>query len=67
MDGDKPRGGKWSYDSENRKKLPKIFKYQIFLKFKKLIIQKIKRYSYKKFSKHPVILKILDTYNSKRC
>ena len=25
MDGDKPRGGKWSYDSENRKKLPKNF------------------------------------------
>ena len=23
MDGDRPRGGRWSYDTENRKKLPK--------------------------------------------
>ena len=25
MDGDKPLGGKWSFDSENRKKIPKKF------------------------------------------
>ena len=29
MDDDKPRGGKWSYDSENRKKLPKNFQIPI--------------------------------------
>lgn len=29
MDGDKPVGGKYSYDSENRKKLPKKFDYNI--------------------------------------
>ena len=26
MDGEKPQGGKWSFDAENRKKLPKGIK-----------------------------------------
>ena len=54
MDNNKPKGGKWSFDEDNRKKLPKGTKIPIFPKISetshtknlKLIIEKY-------FSKHP--------------
>ena len=34
MDGDKPEGGKWSFDAENRKKLPKNIEIPVLPKLK---------------------------------
>jgi len=54
MDGDKPRGGKWSYDSENRKKLPKNFQIPIIPQIQETNhTKKLKDIVTKKFSKHP--------------
>ena len=54
MDGDKPRGGKWSYDSENRKKLPKNFQIPNIPQIQETNhTKKLKDIVTKKFSKHP--------------
>ena len=54
MDDDKPRGGKWSYDSENRKKLPKNFQIPNIPQIQETNHTKIlKDIVTKKFSKHP--------------
>ena len=54
MDGDKPRGGKWSYDSENRKKLPKNFQIPNIPQIQETNhTKKLKDIVAKKFSKHP--------------
>ena len=54
MDDDKPRGGKWSYDSENRKKIPKNFQIPNIPQIKETNHTKIlKDIVTKKFSKHP--------------
>ena len=34
LENGKPKGGKWSYDKENRKKIPKNIKVPIFTTFK---------------------------------
>ena len=39
MINDKPSGGKWTYDDENRKKYPAKKMHHLILNFQKLIIQ----------------------------
>ncbi len=53
MDG-KPKGGKWNYDNENRKKIPKDVKIPSLIKINETIhTSKLKRIINKKFSSHP--------------
>ena len=54
MDGDGPRGGKWSFDTENRKKLPKGFHLPapISLKRNAYVAEAI-RYTNKNFKDNP--------------
>ena len=52
--GDKPVGGKWSFDTENRKKIPKDIKIPKFPKINETIhTQKLKNIIEKQFAKHP--------------
>ena len=44
MEGKKPVGGKWSFDEQNRKKLPKIMIFHRFLKLSQGMT--LKRYHY---------------------
>lgn len=56
MDGDQPEGGQWSYDEENRKKVPKKLLPTIpeILSIKRDDIDKrAKEYVEKRFSSHP--------------
>jgi deoxyribodipyrimidine photolyase-related protein len=58
MEGNSPRGGKWSFDSENRKRLPKGQKAPKLLKFdnNSFVLEAIK-YVEKNFSSNPGSLK----------
>ena len=38
MDGDKPEGGKWSFDAENEKNFQRILKFQFCQNLKLLIL-----------------------------
>ena len=56
MDGDDPVGGKWSFDEDNRKKVPKKLLAEIppLLKIKRdAIDQEAKEYVSKRFAKNP--------------
>jgi deoxyribodipyrimidine photolyase-related protein len=55
MDGEGPEGGKWSFDSENRKKIPKSFELDIFLPpaVKYNHLEEVKEITQKYFSDHP--------------
>lgn len=56
MDGDEPRGGKWSFDEENRKKVPKPLLNEIppLMKIKRdQIDDEAKAYVERQFSKSP--------------
>jgi len=53
VDG-KPKGGKWSYDTENRKKIPKDIKIPPMLKIKETLhTRKLKKIINEKFPFHP--------------
>ena len=53
VDG-KPKGGKWSYDQENRKKIPNGIKIPQLIKINETThTKKIKKFIQKKFSSHP--------------
>ena len=54
MNGEDPVGGKWSFDEDNRKKLPKGTKVPSFPKINETFHTKnLKNIIEKKFSKHP--------------
>jgi deoxyribodipyrimidine photolyase-related protein len=53
----KPEGGKWSYDSKNRKKFPKDIKLPELPKFNDLSLEKAKDYIQNNFSNNPGNLK----------
>ena len=54
MDGEKPQGGKWSFDAENRKKLPKGIEIPDLPKFKTSEhVSDLSTVIEKKFSDHP--------------
>ncbi|MGI9472388.1 MAG: cryptochrome/photolyase family protein, partial [Rubripirellula sp.] len=56
MDGDQPEGGQWSYDEENRKKVPKKLLHTIpeILSIKRDDVDdQAKEYVQQRFAKHP--------------
>ena len=54
MNGEDPVGGKWSFDEDNRKKLPKGTKVPSFPKINQTVhTKKLKNIIEKKFAKHP--------------
>ena len=54
MDGDKPEGGKWSFDAENRKKLPKNIEIPVLPKLKTTDFEsELKQTIESKFTNHP--------------
>ena len=54
MLGDKPEGGKWSFDSDNRKKIPKNISIPDLISFKETVHTKnLKKIISAKFSNHP--------------
>ena len=54
MDGDKPEGGKWSFDAENRKKLPKNIEIPVLPKLKAAgFASELKKTIESKFTNHP--------------
>ena len=54
MDGDKPKGGKWSYDDENRKKISSDIVVPKMIKIKETEhTKKLKKIIEKKFPSHP--------------
>jgi len=54
MDGDKPEGGKWSFDAENRKKLPKNIEIPVLPKLKSADFEsELKQTIESKFTNHP--------------
>ncbi len=54
MSQGKPKGGKWSYDKENRKKIPKGIKIPPMPKINETLhTKKLKKIVQKKFSSHP--------------
>tara|TARA_B100000029_G_scaffold510672_1_gene602721 strand:- start:1726 stop:3216 length:1491 start_codon:yes stop_codon:yes gene_type:complete len=54
MINNKPKGGKWSYDQENRKKIPNGIKIpQLIINNETLHTKNIKNIVQKKFSSHP--------------
>ena len=54
MDGDKPEGGKWSFDAENRKKLPKNIEIPVLPKLKTADFgSELKKIIESKFTNHP--------------
>ena len=57
MDGDNPRGGKWSYDSEN-KKITKKFSNTKYSQIQETNHTKLKDIKQKNFQNIQVILKI---------
>ena len=58
MDGDKPEGGKWSFDAENRKKLPKNIEIPVLPKLKTTDFEsELKQTIESKFTNHPGKLK----------
>ena len=60
--------GKWSFDSENRKKLPKDIKLPKQPIFKETEhTKKLKKIINEKFSKHPGDTESILINNSKRC
>ena len=51
---DKPVGGKWSFDADNRKKIPKDIEIPKFPKIKETLhTQKLKKVIEERFEKHP--------------
>ena len=62
----KPVGGKWSFDEENRKKLPKTIEIPALLKLKQLDYEeKLKNQIETIFHKHPEAQKSLDAVSRK--
>lgn len=55
MEDDKPIGGQWSYDQENRKKIPKDFKPENFLPpaIHHPVVEEVKKLVDKHFPDHP--------------
>ena len=54
MNGEDPVGGKWSFDGDNRKKLPKGIKVPSFPKINQTVhTKKLKNIIETKFSTHP--------------
>ena len=54
MDGDKPEGGKWSFDAENRKKLPKNIEIPVLPKLNTADFEsELKKTIESKFTNHP--------------
>ena len=54
MDGDKPEGGKWSFDAENRKKLPKNIEIPVLPKLKTAgFVSELRQTIELKFANHP--------------
>ena len=54
MDGNKPKGGKWSYDEDNRKRIPSNIKIPDIIKIQETDHTKyLKKIVTQKFSSHP--------------
>lgn len=53
MDGERPVGGKWSFDSDNRKKLPKGHQIPEIPKFSNPFIEEAKEYVNNRFPDNP--------------
>lgn len=53
MDGEKPSGGKWSFDKENRKKLPKDHKLPTIKRYDNQYVKEAIRYVKKNFPDNP--------------